>query len=181
MKFRFYSIRLLGLLAAVLLPSCASCWEGGIPLRPAEMEAQHLAAADIRAATNVVVYRGLAHPQKEKHLYARQLQTVNHFYQHGFEFFTEPVAVPAATVKQVLSLYSDPTSHQTLSIKDLCKFHPDYSLVWNSGGDVQILQICYGCHEWRHYCSRGVLMTDINEPAYFDKLTVWLPKMMEKK
>ncbi len=167
---------LLGLVSAGLLPSCASCWSGGIPLRPGEEAAHQLAVADIRNAQNVVVYRGLAHPQKQKQLYARQLRTVDHFYQHGFEFFSEPVAVPASTVQKLLDLYSDPDSHQTLSIKSICRYHPDYSLVWNSGGEEQILQICYGCHEWRHFCSRGVLQTDINEPAYFDKLTVWLPK-----
>ncbi|MEI7929106.1 MAG: hypothetical protein WCH40_11200 [Verrucomicrobiales bacterium] len=182
MKFKRFFPCLVGLMAAVLLPSCTtSCWEGGIPMRSGEVAAHRLAVADIQNAQNVVVYRGLAHPQKEKQLYAKQLRTVNHFYQHGFEFFTEPVAVPAATVKKVLNLYSDPSSHQTLSIKSLCHYHPDYSFVWKTGDDVQILQMCYGCHEWRHFCARGVLVTDINEPAYFDKLTVWLPKMGDKK
>jgi hypothetical protein len=181
MNFKSVSIWLLGLSSAILLPSCTtSCWEGGIPMRPGEVAAHQLAVADIRNARDVVVYQGLAHPQKEKKLYAKQLRTTDHFYQHGFEFFKEPVAVSPATVKKVLDLYSDPSSHQTLSIKSICHYHPDYSFVWKTGDDVQILQMCYGCHEWRHFCSRGVLQTDINEPAYFDKLTVWLPKPVQK-
>jgi hypothetical protein len=177
MTLKTLSNCLFGLAAMTVLPSCTtSCWDGGIPMRSGEAEAHQQAVADIRNAQNVLVYRGLAHPKNEKRLYARQLKTVSHFYQHGYEFFTEPVPVSAETVKNILDLYSEPSSHQTLSIKSICHYHPDYAFVWKTGDDEQILQICYGCHEWRHFCSRGVLQTDINEPAYFDKLTQWLPK-----
>ncbi|WP_338289633.1 hypothetical protein [Luteolibacter sp. LG18] len=175
---------LLALAAAALLPSCAgpSCWEGGIPLRSGgEAEAQAHAAAEVRAATNVTVYRGLAHPQNEKALFQRQLKTVPHFYSHGFNFFSKPADVPAATVQKVLHLYTEPGSHQALSTKDLCHYHPDYAFVWKTGTQEHVLQICYGCHEWRYFCERGALCTDINEPAYFDKLTKWLPKSTAKE
>ncbi|MFD0895552.1 hypothetical protein KBB96_19540 [Luteolibacter ambystomatis] len=175
---------LLALAAAALLPSCAgpSCWEGGIPLRSGgETEAQAHAAAEVRAAENVTVYRGLAHPQNEKALYRRQLKTVQHTHIHGFDFFSKPADVPKATVRKILDLYVDPTSHQALSTKDLCHYHPDYAFVWKTGAQEHVLQICYGCHEWRYFCERGALCTDINEPAYFDKLTKWLPKSTAKE
>lgn len=160
----------------VVLPSCASCWHGGVPLRSAgEAEAHAHAAADARAARQVTVYQGLAHPKNEKRLYAEQLKSVPHTSIHGYEFFSRPAEVSPATVKRVLSLYAEPSSHQAYSKKDVCSFHPDYAFVWRTGAEEHVLQICYGCHEWCYYCARGVLMTDINEPAYFDKLTQWLP------
>jgi len=183
MNIAFVSKGLLALALASFLPSCApSCWEGGIPLRSGgEAEAQALAAAEVKVAHGVTVYRGLAHPQNQKVLYAHQLKTVTHTHIHGFEFFSQPAQVDPKVVKDVLNLYVDPTSHQALSIKDLCHFHPDYAFVWKTGSEEHVIQICYGCHEWRYFCNRGALCTDINEPAYFDKLTKWLPKSTAKE
>jgi hypothetical protein len=39
-----------------------------------------------------------------------------------------------------------------------------------------VLQICYGCHEWKYFGPGGTIHTDINEPAYFDSLMHWLPR-----
>jgi hypothetical protein len=176
MTLQSLSKGVLALVAAVMMPSCASCWEGGVPMRPAEAEAHAQAIAEVKAASNVTVYQGLAHPKNQKSLYKKQLGTVEHTSIHGFEFFSKPANVSDATVRRVLDLYAEPSAHQGLSRKDLCHFHPDYAFVWKTGTQENVLQICYGCHEWRYFCERGMLSTDINEPAYFDKLTKWLPQ-----
>lgn len=155
-------------------------------MRPVEVTGQKAAASEARRATDVKIYRGLAHPQKEKPLYRRQLRTVSHTSLHGFEFFSEPLDLPDSTKRAVLDLYADPSSHEALAIKDLCHFHPDYAVVWNTGGNEHVLQICYGCHEWRYYgpigdIRNGYISTDISEPAYFDRLTKILPKSDAKR
>ena len=53
---------LIAALAAGLLSSCATCWSGGIPLRPSEEAALAQAVRDYGDTSNAVVYRGLAHP-----------------------------------------------------------------------------------------------------------------------
>jgi hypothetical protein len=83
-------------------------------------------------------------------------------------------------VRQIVDLYCDPTSHQALaSPKTTCAgFHPDYALVWSDARGSRVLQICYGCHEWKYFGPGGVLHTDINEPAYDEKITQWLPPQL---
>jgi hypothetical protein len=150
-------------------------------MRPTEAAGQAAAAGSARQARDVTVYRGLAHPQTQKALYARQLRTERHVRIHDFEFFAQPAPVSTATARKVLALYADPSSHQALAIKDTCQFHPDYALVWRDGGSERVLQVCYGCHEWKYFgpvgeVKDGVVKTDIAESAYFDRLTQWLPK-----
>ena len=169
--------RLLLLLPALLLSSCATCWRGGEPLRPTELASLQAVAKDFSRAKNIKVYHGLAHPQRDQKIYAEQLRTVPHQAFQGFEFHRQPEKVSPQLVKAVVDLYCDPTSHQALaSPKTTCAgFHPDYALVWSDAKGQRVLQICYGCHEWKYFGPGGVLHTDINEPAYEEKITQWLP------
>ena len=44
-------------------------------------------------------------------------------------------------------------------------------------GTRRVLQLCYGCHEWKFFGPGGMLLTDISEEAYFGPLTTqWLKK-----
>lgn len=170
-------IRLLLLLPLLLLASCATCWRGGEPLRPTELASLKAVSADFRQAKNIKVYHGLAHPQRDAEVYATQLRTQPHRFLADFAFHREPVAVPHTRVKEIVDLYCDPASHQALAApKTTCAgFHPDYALVWSDRRGQRVLHICYGCHEWKYIGPGGVLHTDINEPAYFDRITRWLP------
>lgn len=165
-------------LAALLLSSCATCWSGGIPLRPTEAGAQRGAAADLGDPAQVRVYRGLAHPNTQQALYQRQVAAGGWIEIHDFKFFEDPLDIDSATVAQVLDLYRDPASHQAWGPKSTCAgFHPDYVLVWDAGSQRKALQLCYGCHEWKFFGPGGELLTDISEQAYFGPLTrQWLPK-----
>jgi hypothetical protein len=133
---------------------------------------------DLAQAKKIRIYRGLAHPQREPEYYAAQLQQVPHVFWGGFAFHRTPLAVSPSLIDDVVHLYTDPTSHQALaSPKSTCAgFHPDYALVWSNARGTRVLQICYGCHEWKYLGPGGVFHSDINEPAYFQKITRWLPR-----
>jgi hypothetical protein len=165
-------------LTALLLSSCATCWRGGDPLRPTELASHAAVKQDLAQAKHIRVFQGLVHPQREPEAYAAQLKQVPHVFWGGFAFHRQPLAVSPQLIKDVVDLYSDPTSHQVLaSPKTTCAgFHPDYALVWSDSCGTRVLQICYGCHEWKYLGPGGTLHTDINEPAYFHQLTRWLPR-----
>lgn len=169
------------LIVAWMLGSCASwpgCWRGGVPLRPVEARAWQAAVADLGSGEDARVYRGLAHPQTEASRYRRQVAAGGWIEIEGFKFFRQPLAVPTATVASVLELYRQPSSHQAWGPKDTCGgFHPDYALVWPGDGRRRVLQLCYGCHEWKFFGPGGTVLTDISEEAYFGPLTRrWLPR-----
>ncbi len=174
-------MRLLFVIAGVaVLSSCATqtCWRGGIPMRDTEMRAQWGAEVDIlRSARNVKIYRGLAHPQAEPDRYAEQVKKGGWVEFQGFKFYAKPAVFPESTTDKVLRIYCKSDSHQALAEKTTCAgFHPDYALVWTHGGRRRVLQICYGCHEWKYFGPGGMVHTDIAEPAYFDELLPLLPK-----
>ncbi|MCH7227828.1 hypothetical protein [Haloferula sp. A504] len=169
---------LIALLAAGLFSSCATCWSGGIPLRPSEEAALQGAVRDFGDTSKAVVYRGLAHPEADTARYEKQVKAGGWVEFEDFKFFKEPVDVPRRTIDQVLSLYAQPGSHQAWGPKELCPgFHPDYAIVWSDRGTRRVLQLCYGCHEWKFFGPGGMLLTDISEEAYFGPLTTeWLEK-----
>lgn len=172
-----FRLLLLSSAVALLFSSCATCWSGGIPLRESELAAHQGTLGDYGSTANVKVYKGLAHPVAEKRRYDNQVKKGGWVEIHDFKFFETPEPYPASTTKAVLDLYADPDSHQAWGPKSKCAgFHPDYVVVWGSGGDRKALQICYGCHEWKFFGPGGMLLTDISEPAYYDELTKLLPK-----
>lgn len=149
-------------------------------MRENEEKAQWGAEVDIlksATAKNVTIYKGLAHPKAQRIIYAGQVKAGGWTEFKGFKFFSKPVDLPPGTADKVLKLYCKSDSHQALALKNTCPgFHPDYALVWSSGGQQRVLQICYGCHEWKYYGPGGMVHTDINEPAYFDVLIHLLPR-----
>jgi hypothetical protein len=175
--------RLLPLLAAAvataLLPSCAlkgTCWSGGIPLRPTEERARLGAIDDFGDTSKAVVYRGLAHPTADKATYNKQVAAGGWVEIEGFKFFEKPAGVPRGNIDRVLDLYRDPDSHQAWGPKQKCAgFHPDHAIVWTGAGGRRVLQLCFGCHEWKFFGPGGMVLTDISEKAYFGPLTrSWL-------
>ncbi len=174
--------RLLLLLAPLaLLPSCAlktTCWSGGIPLRDIEERARAKAVSDFGDTSGAVVYRGLAHPEAQTSRYQKQVDAGGWVEIEDFKFFEEPVDVPREDIDKVLALYAESDSHQAWGPKTKCAgFHPDYAIVWTDGGTRRVLQLCYGCHEWKFFGPGGMLLTDISEKAYFGPLTRrWLKK-----
>lgn len=172
---------LLTITTLLALNSCGghghvTCWRGGIPLRKNELISLKNATPEILAAKNVSIYHGLAHPKKDPAIYAAQLKNDPHVFIKSFAFHTPAENASPELVRNVLELYTNPNSHQALAApKTTCAgFHPDYVLTWNDEGS-HVLQICYGCHEWKYFGPNGLIYTDINEPAYFDKITKWLP------
>lgn len=160
---------------AVLLSSCGlkqTCWSGGIPLRDIEERQRGAAVSDFGDTSNLKAYRGLAHPQNDKARYEKQVAKGGWVEFEGFKFFEEPLDFPKERLDEVLEIYADPDSHQAWGPKTKCPhFHPDYALVWSSGGRQRVLQLCFGCHEWKFFGPRGMLLTDISEKAYNGRLT----------
>ena len=155
-------------LLPLLLASCGGCG-GNSNALPAN-EAAALGSVSNLVATgapNATAYKGLAHPRKEFLRYRHQVKTVPHVEYGEFLFHRDPVAVPADGLKQVAGIYSDPRNHRARrQIKPCPGFHPDWVLVWKSAGQPWLLQICYGCHEWKLIGPNGTLYTDISDAAY---------------
>ncbi len=168
---------LLVLLPVMFLSSCATCWRGGESLRPTEMASLKAVSADLKKAHDAKIYHGLEHPQRNAEVYQQQLRTVPNREFAGYRFNEKPEAVSPKLIHDLIALYTHADSHQALaSPKTTCAgFHPDYALVWSDAKGQRVLQICYGCHEWKYFGPGGVLHTDINEPAFYDSITQWLP------
>ncbi len=177
-------MKALAALSALLIASCstATCWKGGIPMRETEMHAQWGAEVDInKSANDVKIYRGLAHPISEKARYDSQVKKGGWVEFEGFKFHAEPASFPAGTAEKVLTIYKRSASHEALAEKTTCAgFHPDYALVWTKGGKQRVLQICYGCHEWKYFGPGGKVYTDIEDKTYFGELTKLLPRKKKK-
>ncbi len=170
-----------------LLASCSTqtCWKGGEPMRPTEMRSQWGAEIDInQSATsdNVKIYKGLAHPVAEKSRYESQVKKGGWVEFEGFKFHAQPAELPAGTADKVLTLYKRSASHEAQAIKTTCAgFHPDYALVWSKGGKQRVLQICYGCHEWKYFGPGGKVHTDIEDKTYFHDLLPLLPREKNRR
>jgi hypothetical protein len=172
--------RLLPAVAALLpllFASCTGC--GGnrnmLPVQEAAAltSARPVVSQGLPAAT---AYKGLAHPRKDFLLYRRQVQSVPHIEFGDFLFHRQPVAVSASGLQQVAAIYSDSANHrERRKVKPCPGFHPDWVLVWQSGGRSWLLQICYGCHEWKLIGPNGTLYTDISDAAYPALLSI-LPR-----
>jgi hypothetical protein len=177
-------MKALAALSALLFASCATrtCWKGGIPMRETEMHAQWGAEVDInQSANDVKIYRGLAHPIADRARYEKQVKKGGWVEFEGFKFHAEPASLPAGTSDKVLNLYKRSASHEALATKTTCAgFHPDYALVWTKGGKRRVLQICYGCHEWKYFGPGGTVYTDIEDKTYFRELTRLLPREKKK-
>lgn len=176
----FSPMKLLAIPLALLLASCSTrtCWKGGIPMRETETKAQWGAEVDIQqSANNVTIYRGLAHPVADKTNYERQVKKGGWVEFQGFKFHAEPVEMKAGTAEKVLEIYTRSASHEAQAVKTTCAgFHPDYALVWTKGGKQRVLQICYGCHEWKYFGPGGKVHTDIEDKTYFKQVLPLLPR-----
>lgn len=178
-------MKALAALSVFVFASCStsSCWKGGIPMRETETHAQWGAEVDInKSASDVKIYRGLNHPIADKARYDSQVKKGGWVEFEGFKFKEEPLALPAGTADKVLAIYKRSASHEALATKTTCAgFHPDYALVWTKGGKRRVLQICYGCHEWKYFGPGGTVHTDIEDKTYFGELTKLLPKPRPKQ
>lgn len=174
-------IRRIQLCFALVLPlfliSCAGC--GGNPkcLTAAEASWQKVYAQKASSGLpKAVAYKGLAHPNKDPLVYREQLKTVPHIPYGGFMFHTQPVPASASTLTQVAQIYGNPDNHRTRrEIKPCPGFHPDWVLVWRDAKGEWLLQLCYGCHEWKLIGPDGTLYTDIADAPYW-QLRSLLPK-----
>lgn len=173
-------MKLAAVAIALFSASCAtkSCWKGGIPMRESEMHAQWGAEVDIlRSAHDVKIYRGLVHPQSRKSLYDRQVKKGGWVEFEDFKFHATPAEFKAGTAEKVLEIYKKSSSHEALATKTTCAgYHPDYALVWSKGGKQRVLQICYGCHEWKYFGPGGMVYTDIEDDTFFKQLLPLLPR-----
>lgn len=173
-------MKVVASLLALFLVACTTqtCWKGGIPMRETETHAQWGAEVDImKSANEVKIYRGLAHPVATKSRYDNQVKKGGWVEFEGFKFFSEPAEFPDGTAWKVLEIYKKSSSHEALATKTTCDgFHPDYALVWTKAGKQRVLQICYGCHEWKYFGPGGEVHTDIEDKTYFRKLLPLLPK-----
>lgn len=173
-------MKLAALAIALLSTSCVTktCWKGGIPMRESEMHAQWGAEVDIiKSANDVKIYRGLVHPVSRKGVYDRQVKKGGWVEFEDFKFHATPVETKPDTAWKVLEIYKRSASHEGLALKTSCAgFHPDYALVWTKGGKRRVLQICYGCHEWKYFGPGGTVYTDIEDDTFFKDLLPLLPR-----
>ncbi len=174
-------MRRLALCFALLLPlflvSCAGCGGNQRSLPYFEANWQKVYGEKARAGVpKSTAFKGLAHPRKDPFLYRKQLKTVPHVAFGGFMFHRQPIPVSADALSQVAALYADPASHRARrEIKPCPGFHPDWVLVWRDTKGEWLLQICYGCHEWKLIGPDGALYTDIADGAFW-QLRALLPK-----
>lgn len=119
------------------------------PIEPpavSPVEASDDFRASLGGAGKLTVYEGLPHPRKERDLMLRESKREDVISIAGYSFYTP--AVPEKEMKNLRKLLSDPKRIALFRGPKLCDaFHPDYAIVWESGGKIYRTLICFGCHE----------------------------------
>jgi hypothetical protein len=144
----------------------------GVP-SPAQPWKEHAAAigeaADFRnsamAAEKLMIYEGLPHPGTKRELARREMQRKDVIEIGGHSFYTP--AVPAKDPDGLKKLLGDPKSTKLYGGAKLCGgFHPDYAIVWESGGKTFHALVCFGCHEVCFLEGTRKILYDLGEGAW---------------
>lgn len=101
-------------------------------------------AQDIEDIGDYQLYRGVPrHNRAEEE--ANERPTKLH---QGYRFYDEPVEIPADQAGRFAAWALDPQNWQLHSDGKFCGgFHPDWCLLYQSGGTSVRVMICFGCHE----------------------------------
>lgn len=144
----------------------------GVPL-PAQPWKEHAAAIgaadDFRKSTmtaeKLMVYEGLPHPGTQRDLARREMQREDVTKIDGHPFYTP--AMPAKDLDGLGNLLGDPKSTMLYQGAKLCGgFHPDYAIVWESGGKTFRALVCYGCGEVCFLEGTRKIWYDLGEGAW---------------
>ena len=97
------------------------------------------------AATSLSVSEGLPHQVREADLLEQEQQRTDTTMLGGFHFYTPPVTVDGARMKQLKTVLGDGDRFFTRGgvPSDCGPFHPDYAVQWMEGARTQQLLVCF--------------------------------------
>jgi hypothetical protein len=129
------------------------------------LEASDDFRTSVVVADKLMVYEGLPHPAKLRELAEREMKRKAIIKIAGHSFYTP--AILAKEQDKLKKLLGAPTSIALHKGPKLCGgFHPDYAIVWESGGKTYQVLICYGCHEVCLLEGKRKLWYDLEEGPY---------------
>lgn len=171
-------------LVAVALSGCVSSLEDEL-LRPQKEDrtlkdvSQFFTA--VLLADSVAVYEGLPHPMWEEPAYATEVKRRDLVWFEGYPFYATALSIPQEEQKKLVAIALRKEAHIRYSGFKMCGgYHPDYAIVWEKDGKKSGSLICFGCHEWKHFTSRGRIYEDM-EPVAYEELRDILSKYVVRR
>jgi hypothetical protein len=109
------------------------------------------------------VFEGLPHQGYERAALERELATKATVALHGWNFYRDPLPVPAAdgaTLKELVRAENAFLAYR--GPKKCGGYHPDYCLEWRDAAEVYRVLVCLGCSEVKCYGPAGGVHCDMN-------------------
>ncbi len=98
------------------------------------------------------MYEGLPHPLRENPSFKKEKNMNDVIQIEDHWFYEAKVKATGNTRDQLMNLLFDESGFSSKVIpKDCGPFHPDFAIMWNSGGVENYLMICYTCAEAKLY------------------------------
>ena len=105
----------------------------------------------LKKADDLFVYEGLPHPLRENPTFEKEKKRDDIKQIKNYWFYDEKVKATGNSRDQLMNLLFDESGFSSLDHKtppkDCGPFHPDYAIMWESGGAENYLMICYTCSE----------------------------------
>lgn len=140
-----------------------------ISVRPGGRQPEPVESSDdfrtsVATAGKLMVYEGLPHPLMERERFKKEMKREDVVKIGGCSFYTP--AVQSKDQEKLRKLLTDPETSSLYGGPKLCGgFHPDFAVVWESGGNTYQVLICCGCHEVLYLEAKRKLMYDLSDDA----------------
>lgn len=143
---------LLASLASAADPDVRTGESAAAVARPLANLFQNSPSDDFRKAVaqlpDLLVYEGLPNPKTEKSLYEKERLRGDVISLEGWNFYSKPLNLTEHEITALRELFQPGNPFSPGGGGDACgKFHPDYALVWKSGGYLALIGL--GCQEIR--------------------------------
>ncbi len=105
----------------------------------------------LKKTDDLFVYEGLPHPLRENPTFEKEKKRDDIKQIKNYWFYDAKVKATGNSRDQLMNLLFDGSGFSSFDQKappnDCGPFHPDYAIMWESGGAENYLMICYTCSE----------------------------------
>jgi len=125
----------------------------------------------LAARSGLVLLEGLPNENTEAKLYRAEKKANETVKRAGFLFYPARLTAAPNDEQALVAALTRPGSITEYSgaMKMCGGFHPDFALLWNSGGQAYEAQICFGCQEIKLFGPSSELYADL-APETFSAL-----------